>query len=83
MLLQQRWPWSGDHHTTVEKTTETLAIQCIDDFNPLNLISNSHYCLPNDSHYVSLENLVSDQLVIPQFIFVFILITCLHDIVWI
>ena len=37
MLLQQRWPWSGDHHTTVEKTTETLAIQCIGDFNPLNL----------------------------------------------
>ena len=37
MLLQQRWPWSGDHHTTVEKTTETLAIQCIGDFNPLTL----------------------------------------------
>ena len=37
MLLQQRWPWSGDHHTTVEKTTEPLPIQCIDDFNPLNL----------------------------------------------
>ena len=27
-------------------------------------ISNSPYCLPNISHYVSLENLVSDQLVI-------------------
>ena len=37
MLLQQGWPWSGDHHTTVEKTTEPLAIQCIGDFNPLNL----------------------------------------------
>ena len=37
MLLQQRWPWSGDHHITLEKTTETLAIQCIGDFNPLNL----------------------------------------------
>ena len=37
MLLQQRWPWSGDHHTTVEKTTEPLAIQCKGDFNPLNL----------------------------------------------
>ena len=37
MLLQQGWPWSGDHHITVEKTTEPLAIQCIGDFNPLNL----------------------------------------------
>ena len=26
---------------------------------------NPPYCLPNDSHYVSLENLVSNQLVIP------------------
>ena len=33
------------------------------------LISNSPYCLPNDSHKVSLENLVTDQLVIPLFIF--------------
>ena len=37
MLLQQGWSWSGDHHITVEKTTEPLAIQCIGDFNPLNL----------------------------------------------
>ena len=29
------------------------------------VISNSPNCLPNDSHCVSLENLVSDQLVIP------------------
>ena len=33
-------------------------------FNSKDLISNSPYCLPNDSHYVSLENLVSDQLII-------------------
>ena len=45
------------------------------------LISNSPYRLPNDSYYVSLENLVSDQLLIPLLIFFFILITCLHDIV--
>ena len=34
--------------------------------SPLNsqdLIGNSPNCLPNDSHYVSLENLVSDQLI--------------------
>ena len=30
----------------------------------LDLISNSPHCLPNDSHYVSLENLVSDQQII-------------------
>ena len=29
------------------------------------VISNSPNCLPNDSHCVSLENLVLDQLVIP------------------
>ena len=34
-----------------------------------------------DSYYVSLEILVSDQLVIPLLIFFFILITRLHDIV--
>ena len=50
-------------------------------FNSQDLISNSPYCLPNDSHYVSLENLVSDQLVIPQLTFLFILITCLNDVV--
>ena len=32
---------------------------------------------------VSLENLVSDQLIIPELIFFFILVTCLLDIVWI
>ena len=33
--------------------------------NPQDLISNSPFCLQNDPHYVSLENLVLDQLVIP------------------
>ena len=32
---------------------------------PQDHISNFPYCLPNDYHYVSLENLVLDQLVIP------------------
>ena len=36
--------------------------------------------MPNDSPYVSLENLVWDHLVIPL-IFFFSLITCLHNIV--
>ena len=30
----------------------------------LDLCTNSLYCLPNDSHYDSLENLVLDQFVI-------------------
>ena len=33
-------------------------------FNSQDLIGNSPYYLPNDFHHVSLENLVSDQLVI-------------------
>ena len=49
-------------------------------FDSKDLISNSPYCLPNDSPYVSLENLVWDHLVFPL-IFIFILITCLYDIV--
>ena len=32
--------------------------------NSQDLIGNSPYCLPNDSHHVGLENLVSGQLVI-------------------
>ena len=35
-------------------------------FNSQDFIGNSPYCLPKDSHYVSLENLVSDQSVIPR-----------------
>ena len=42
--------------------------------------SNSPYCLPYSSCDVSLENLVLDQLMIPQLMFFFILITCLLDI---
>ena len=52
--------------------------------NPLTLkisFSYSPYCLPYSSCDVSLENLVLDQLIIPQLIFFFILITCLLDIV--
>ena len=50
-------------------------------FNPKDLISNSPKCLPYSSTDVSLENLVLDQLVIHSLIFLFIHITCLHDIV--
>ena len=49
--------------------------------NSQDLISNSPNCLPYNSYNVSLENLKLDQLIIPQFIFFFILITCLLDIV--
>ena len=43
----------------------------------LQLTSNSHYCL----QYVGFKNLVLDQLILPQIVFFFILITCLLDIV--
>ena len=48
-------------------------------FNSYDLISNSPYCLPYDSHYASLENLLLDQQIFQTFFF--ILITCLLDIV--
>ena len=46
-----------------------------------NFLINSRYCLPYSSHDVNSENLVLDQLTIAQLIFLFILITCLLDIV--
>ena len=45
------------------------------------LISNSSHYLPYYSHDGNSENLVLDQLIIPQLIFLFIPITCLLDIV--
>ena len=42
----------------------TLVVH-IELFNTQDLISNSPYCLPYTSCDVSLENLVSDQLIIP------------------
>ena len=42
---------------------------------------NSPYCQPYNSYVLSSENLVLDQLIIPKFIFFFILITYLVDIV--
>ena len=44
-------------------------------------ICNSPYCQTYNSYNVSSENLVLDQLIIPKFIFFFILITYLVDIV--
>ena len=54
--------------------------------NPLTLqlpdqICNSPYCQTYNSYNVSSENLILDQLIIPKFIFFFILITYLVDIV--
>ena len=43
--------------------------------------NNSPYCLAYNSYRVSAENLVWDQLLIPMLMFLFILITCLFDIV--
>ena len=44
-------------------------------------VCNSPYCQPYNSYDVISENLVLDQLIIPNLIFFFILITCLVDIV--
>lgn len=44
------------------------------------LISGSPYCLPNSSYNLSLENLVTDQLIIPFLTFFLFLITCFLDI---
>ena len=52
-------------------------------FNPLTpkiSFGNSPYCLSYSSCDVSLENLVSDQLIIPLLIFLFILNNYLLDI---
>ena len=49
--------------------------------NSQDLISNSPNCLLYNSYNISLENLELDQLMIPQFVFFFILIICLLDIV--
>ena len=39
----------------------TIANKRVKPLNSQDLISNSPYCLPNDSYYVNLENLVSDK----------------------
>ena len=44
-------------------------------------ICHSPHCQPHNSYYVSSENLVLDQLIIPKLIFLFILITYLVDMV--
>ena len=45
------------------------------------LSSDSFYCLSFNSYDVSSENFVLDQLITPWYIFFFILITCLFDVV--
>lgn len=45
------------------------------------LMNNSPNCLAYNSYRVSAENLVWDQLLIPMLMFLFILVTCLFDIV--
>ena len=44
-------------------------------------ICNSPYSQPYNSYNISSENLVLDQLIISKFIFFFILITCLVNVV--
>ena len=58
-----------------DKETEVYINPLFPKISLVILISNSPYCLPYSSCDVSLENLVLDQLTIPQLIFFFILIT--------
>ena len=53
----------------------------LNPFTPKISFSNSPFCLLYNSYDVSLENFVLDQLLIPLLIFLFILVTCLLDIV--
>ena len=55
------------------------SITCLLTLSLPDHISNSPNYLPYNSNNVSTENLVLDQLSIPKFIFLFILITCLVD----
>ena len=50
-------------------------------FSPQDLIKGSVYCLQHNSYDTNLGNLVLYQLIIPQIIFSFILVTFLLDIV--
>ena len=82
MLMEH---WSLIHNQPLPKKMFTNRLsqkgEIPKPFNSQDLISNSPYCLPYNSYNVRLENLELDQLIIPQFIFFFILITCLLDIV--
>ena len=63
-------------------TEKKLQNACFDwAFYSQDLYSNSPNCLRYNSCDIGWENLVSDQLIIPRLKFVFILISCLHDIV--
>ena len=47
----------------------------VSTLSPWDLIFKSPYCLPYNSHDISLENLVLDQLIIPKLIFFYTLVT--------
>ena len=79
-LLELRLVWKICRYSVLKK--KKLQNACFDwAFYSQDLYSNSPYCLPYNSCDIGWENLVLDQLIIPRLIFVFILITCLHDIV--
>ena len=71
---------------TKQKYTKLISIQdvkCLHDcFHSKDLMSNSPYCLLYRSFYVSLENLVFDQLIIFKLIFFSIFITYLLGMVF-
>ena len=61
-----------------KQTNQALRRKVNQSFYFQDLISNSPYCLPYNSHDVDSENLVLDQLIISKLIFSFILsLACL------
>ena len=69
--------------STEDFSPDILALMLANELNPFTLISNLLFSLLStiQSCYVSSENLVLNQLIIPKLIFSFILITYLVDIV--
>ena len=55
---------SADHVIASLTYVQKIGSEMYEPFNSQDLISNSPYCPPNDSHYVIVENLVTDQLAI-------------------
>ena len=73
---------AGLENLQIQFTEKKLQNVCFDwAFYSQDLYSNSPYCLLYNSCDIGWENLVLDQLIILRLIFVFILITYLHDIV--
>ena len=71
------------HHLTknMDKYVKYFGYRDMQTFHSQDLVNNSPYCLPYNSHDVSLKNFVLDQLIILSLTFFFIVVTYLLDIV--